>query len=82
MSVKDIKDLGDELELTIRIKLDKSSMLKSEELIERALNEAGVVASEKALENFDTDGSPIEIGGRILTSKGQQKKSIKDNMAY
>lgn len=56
MSVKDIKALGDEIEITIWIKLDKSSMLQSEELIARASNEAGVVASEKALENFDTDG--------------------------
>ena len=80
MSVKQIKDLGNELEITIRVELDKTSMLKSEELIEKALNEAGVLASQKALENFDTDGSPIELDGRILTSKGQQKKSIKDNM--
>lgn len=80
MSVHQIKDLGDEIEMTIRIKVDRTSMLRSEELLESALNEAGVAASEIVLENFDTDGSPIEVDGKILTSKGKQKKSIKDNM--
>jgi hypothetical protein len=80
MSVHQIKDLGEEIEMTIRVKVDKTSMLRSEELLEAALNEAGVAASEIVLENFDTDGSPIEVEGKILTSKGKQKKSIKDNM--
>lgn len=80
MSVHQIKDLGDEIEMTIRVKVDKTSMLRSEELLESALNEAGVAAGEIVLENFDTDGSPIEVDGKILTSKGKQKKSIKDNM--
>lgn len=80
MSVYQIKDLGEEIEMTIRVKVDKTSMLRSEELLEAALNEAGVAASEIVLENFDTDGSPIEVEGKILTSKGKQKKSIKDNM--
>lgn len=80
MSVQEIKELGDEIEMTIRIKIDKTSMLKSEELLEKALNEAGVAVGEIILEKFDTDGSPIEVDGKILTSKGKQKKSIKDNM--
>lgn len=82
MSVKDIKKQGEEIEITIRLRIDKSSMLKSEELIEEALNEAGVAVSELALEEFDTDGSPIELAGKILTSKGKQKKNIKDNMEH
>lgn len=74
MSVEHIKNLGEEIEITIRVKVDKSSMLKSEELLEKALNEAGVSVGEIILENFDTDGSAIEVGGKILTSKGKQKK--------
>jgi len=74
MSVNQIKDLGEEIELTLRIRVDKTSMLKSEELLERALNEAGVAAGEIVLANFDTDGSPIEVAGKLFTSKGKQKK--------
>lgn len=81
MSVHQIKNLGDEIEMTIRIKVDKNSMLRSEELLESALNEAGVAAGEIVLGNFDTDGSCIEVDGQKLTSKGKQKKSIKVNMA-
>jgi|GEM_PF-5523196 len=37
---------------------EESSMLSSEESIQREINAAGVLASGKALEQFDTDGSP------------------------
>ena len=49
-------------------------MLQTEEVIQEVLNEAGVLASKAALEQFDTDGSPIEIGGARWTSKGQEPK--------
>ncbi|MGB0862915.1 MAG: hypothetical protein ACPGXZ_08340 [Saprospiraceae bacterium] len=56
MSIEKILKLGEEeLEITFRVKLDKSSMLSSENNIEKALNEAGIVASREALELFDTD---------------------------
>lgn len=80
MGIEHIKETGDEVEITIRVKLDKKSMLKSEESIEKSLNEAGVAIEKIALKKFDTDGRPIELNGKILTSKGQQKKSIKENM--
>ena len=50
-------------------------MLACEESIQTHLNAAGVLASGKALEQFDTDGSPLEIGGVVYTSKGRQPKS-------
>ena len=50
-------------------------MLASEERIQTELNAAGVLASGKALEQFDTDGSPLEMGGVVYTSKGRQPKS-------
>ena len=65
------------LKLSIEIDLDPNSMLTSEEQIAKALNEAGQVATKEALELLDTDGSPIELGGKLLTSKGKQKKSTK-----
>jgi len=82
MSIPKITKLGDELEITFRVKLDSNSMLHSEENIESALNETGILASKHALEQFDTDGRPIEVDGEVLTSKGQQKKNIKDNMEH
>jgi hypothetical protein len=51
-----------------------TSMLESEEAIQHAVNEAGVLATEEALGRFDTDGCPILIGGTRLTSKGQVSK--------
>ena len=52
-------------------------MLNSEEQIAKALNSAGIQATKKALEQFDTDGSPIDVEGKRLTSKGKEKKSTK-----
>src|SRR3954466_7651890 len=51
-----------------------SSMLDSEEVIQQRLNEAGVLATQEALQRFDADGSPIQVGDTKLTSKGKLKK--------
>jgi hypothetical protein len=77
MSVKKIEKQGNKLRIELEIELSADSMLQSEENIEQVLNATGVAASEIALSSFDTDGSPIESAGRVMTSKGQQKKSIK-----
>jgi hypothetical protein len=50
------------------------SMLASEDSIQSCLNEAGVLATGKALEKFDTDGSPIIMGDVKWTSKGKITK--------
>src|SRR5437763_1110232 len=64
-----------ESSITIQIQVHLSrSMLDSEETIQQALNEAGVLATTAALEQFDTDGSPLEIGSTRWTSKGQEPK--------
>ncbi len=47
------------------------SMLQAEEAIQDALNEVGLLATEKNLQRFDTDGSPIQLGSVRMTSKGQ-----------
>lgn len=49
-------------------------MLDCEEQILDALNEAGRLATRECLEQFDTDGSPIIVGGAKLTSKGRVGK--------
>lgn len=48
-----------------------SSMLESERKLQSALNEAGVIATGKLLEHFDTSGSPIRFGSVSMTSKGK-----------
>jgi hypothetical protein len=51
-----------------------SSMLDFEEAIQQRLNEAGVLATTEALQLFDADGSPIQVGDTKLTSKGKLLK--------
>ena len=50
-------------------------MLDGEVAIEQALNEAGTLATGELLKQFDTDGSPIQMGNTRFTSKGQVEKS-------
>lgn len=50
-------------------------MMDCEEAIQDALNQAGTEATGHCLQRFDTDGSPIEVAGTKLTSKGQISKS-------
>ncbi len=50
------------------------SMLKSEEIIQNQLNEAGIAATEEVLRRFDTDGSPIHHGPTTFFSKGKEPK--------
>ena len=67
---------SDENSVTLQITIEyERSMLASEERIQTELNAAGVLASGKALEQFDTDGSPLEKGGVVYTSKGRQPKN-------
>ena len=60
--------------LTVKIPFS-GSMLETEEGIQTILNEAGTIASGEALQEYDTDGSPIEIAGRQWTSKGTLPKT-------
>jgi hypothetical protein len=62
--------------VTIQISIELSrSMLDTEEAIQQALNQAGMVATAEALKQFDSDGSPIVIGPTRMTSKGQEPKA-------
>lgn len=65
--------LDDTVTIELKIPLVRS-MLSGEEIIQQALNAAGMLASQSLLKNFDTDGSPIKIGGINMTSKGQVLK--------
>lgn len=59
----------------VTISVDYSrSMQEMENAIQDALNEAGQSLTAGALEHLDTDGSPIKIGSKTLTSKGKVLK--------
>ena len=60
--------------ISVNVKLT-GSFLEMEENIQQSVNEAGLQATLKALESFDADGSPIEVSGKTMTSKGKQKKT-------
>jgi len=53
----------------------KKEMLQKEEAILEAVNQVGLLATQDALSQFDTDGSPIQVGSRKYTSKGLQPKT-------
>jgi hypothetical protein len=62
--------------ITLEVKIALSgSMLSSEESILSSLNEAGSIATGEALKRFDTDGTPLMIGGEKWFSKGELPKS-------
>jgi hypothetical protein len=50
-------------------------MLTSEENIQNSINEVGQMATKAALKYLDTDGSPIEIAGKVMRTKGEQAKA-------
>jgi hypothetical protein len=59
--------------IQITVSLDRS-LLTFEEHLQDQLNAAGLMATQEALQRFDTDGSPIVVGDTKLTSKGQLPK--------
>ncbi len=63
---------------TVSVNLNLAgSMLEMEEQIQEMVNEVGLKATLEALRKFDTDGTPIQLKGERLSSKGSQKKSFK-----
>ena len=73
MAAKIIRKEGKKLIIEITVDLE-DSMLDSEEAIQAVVNEAGNLATEEALKQFDTQGEPIEIEGKPWRSKGQEEK--------
>src|SRR4051795_5515002 len=59
-----------------------SSMLDFEQAIQDRLNQAGVVATQEALQQFDTDGTPFTIGPVKFTSKGPLPKEYQTPTAW
>ena len=53
-----------------------SNMLEAEEIIQQSINQGGVLATKEMMRLHDTDGSPINICGVKLTSKGKESKEF------
>lgn len=74
MSAKLISVDGSTVKLEISIEISRS-MLTSEANIQQSLNAAGCVATAAALKYLDTDGSPLEVAGEVMRTKGEQPKA-------
>lgn len=74
MSVRLIAVDGKTVTLELKLELSRS-LLETEERLLAVLNEAGCAATQEALKQFDTDGSPLVVGQVKLTSKGQVPKA-------
>lgn len=62
-------------ELTIEVKVNiGGSLLNAEDTIQNACNEVGLLATEEALKNFDTDGRPLQTGSIKWTAKIPSEK--------
>lgn len=73
MSVTITSTSGNELSVSFTVALN-GSMFEMEQAIEAAINEAGSLVTGKALERFDADGDPIQLGPVKLTSKGRVRQ--------
>lgn len=62
-----------EITLQVTVKLS-GSLMEMENSILDACNEVGCLATEEALQQFDTDGSPILVGNIKMTSKGKNNQ--------
>jgi hypothetical protein len=71
-----VRRVGDRISISIALELPEgTAMMECERAIQDALNEAGKLLTGECLERFDTDGSPIEVGGINFTSKGRVGKA-------
>lgn len=69
MTASLISKTEESLIIQIEIPLSKS-MLEGESWIQDAVNDVGTLATGELLKQFDTDGSPIDLGSVRMTSKG------------
>ena len=73
----EIKQEGSEM--VIRISMDKivGDFLSQEEQVQELLNRVGCEMVKGLLKSYDTDGGSIEVEGKVYTSKGCEKKSMR-----
>jgi hypothetical protein len=68
-----ISQKENELILQVTMKLE-GSMMEMEDKIMDACNDLGSLATEEALQRFDTDGNPLQFGNVKLTAKQKNNK--------
>ena len=73
MNAKIIKAESKSVTIEVTIPLS-DEMLPTEEAIQQGINQAGLLATQHALSQFDTDGTAIKVGEKKYTSKGQHSK--------
>jgi hypothetical protein len=74
MDSKIVKSTSKYLTIQTTIPIEGKDMLTHEEAIQMAMNEAGVIATQYILSQYDTDGSPVKVGKEKYTGKGQVSK--------
>jgi len=66
----------DSRSITIQVTIPlREEMLDTEEAIQQGVNQAGLLATQYALSQFDTNGSPIQVERKKHTSKGSVSKT-------
>jgi hypothetical protein len=63
-----------EITIQVTVKLT-GSLLDMENAILDSCNEMGCLATTEALQKFDTDGSPLKLGGTKLTARAKDNKT-------
>lgn len=53
-----------------------NSMLDFEDNLQNSLNQAGTLAVKSQLTYMDTDGSPIKVGGLVMTCKSKKEPKV------
>jgi len=74
MSAKIIRRNQKSITIEVEIPIT-NSMLTGEELIQKALNQAGAEATGYLLSQFDTDGSAIKVSNETYSCKGKVPKA-------
>jgi hypothetical protein len=74
MEAEIVKKCSNSVSILVTIPF-RDDMLSTEEAIQQGVNQAGLLATDYALSQFDTDGTPIEIDKKKYTSKGQLSKT-------
>lgn len=74
MAAEIITRNGNELTLQVTITL-RGTLMEMENIILDGCNEIGCLATQEALQKFDTDGSPIMVGKTKLTARNKDNKT-------
>ena len=75
MEAKIVKRSATSYTIEVEIPYEYSSMLEAETRIQEQVNKVGTLATGEALRQFDTNGTPIFVAGKKMTSKGQIPKT-------